>query len=123
MKKSETLKYYGNLSPDSVNKMKEARRVFITTAQFVESLGESRELSAAFTAIEHALMLVNKHICVRDPQAVQEDPFANPIPMTEYCEEAKCCSETKTDCCKETEEKCCGDNCTMDSTLADASAA
>lgn len=70
--KSETLKYHGNLSAETVEKMKETRKKFIELAEFVESLGGSRELSVAFTNIETAQMYAIKHLCMADPQATLE---------------------------------------------------
>lgn len=73
MSKAETLKYYSNLSSDTVAKMKQIRSAFIKLAAEVESLGNSRELSEAFTHIETAQMYAIKHLCMVDPQAVRED--------------------------------------------------
>lgn len=71
--KSETLKYHGNLSAETVEKMKRTRRLFIDLAKEVEALGSSRELSTAFTHIETAQMYTIKHLCMVDEQAVLED--------------------------------------------------
>lgn len=70
--KTETLKYHGNLSSETVAKMKEVRKAFITLSALVESLGNSREISTAFTHIETAQMYAIKHLCMVDPQAVLE---------------------------------------------------
>jgi hypothetical protein len=70
--KTDTLLYHGNLSPETVAKMKETRGKFIELSSFVEGLGNSREVSAAFTSIEHAQMLAIKHLCMVDEQAILE---------------------------------------------------
>jgi hypothetical protein len=70
--KSDTLLYHGNLSSETVAKMKECRAKFIELSRYVEALGSSREVSLAFTGIEHAQMLAIKHLCMVDPQAVLE---------------------------------------------------
>lgn len=71
--KASTLKYRSNLAPESVAKMKESRAKFIEIAKYIESLGNSRELSLAFTAIEHAQMLTIKHFCLVDTAATVEE--------------------------------------------------
>lgn len=71
--KTETLKYHGNLSPETVAKMKESRKAFIELSKKVEELGNSREASLAFTHIETAQMYAIKHLCMVDPNAELED--------------------------------------------------
>ena len=72
--KSETLLYHGNLSSETVEKMKECRGKFIQLAEYVESLQSpmNRELSLAFTHIETAQMYAIKHLCMVDPESVLE---------------------------------------------------
>lgn len=70
--KTDTLFYHGNLSAETVEKMKESRKKFIELSRYVESIGNSRELSLAFTAIEQAQMYAIKHLCMVDSQAVLE---------------------------------------------------
>ena len=70
--KTETLYYHANLSPETVAKMKETRKAFITLAAMVEEMGKSRELSEAFTHIETAQMYAIKHLCIVDTGAVLE---------------------------------------------------
>ena len=64
MKKSETLKYISGFNQETLDKMTAYRAKFVELAKAVEELGESRELSLAFSNIEHAQMLVIKHICL-----------------------------------------------------------
>jgi len=73
--KSETLLYHGNLSAETVQKMKEVRKSFVNLAQMVESLQSpmTREMSLAFTHIETAQMYAIKHLCMADPEAVLEN--------------------------------------------------
>jgi hypothetical protein len=72
MSKTDTLYYHGNLSEQTVARMKEYRLATIKLSTLLESFGESRELSLAFTHLESAQMYVNKHLCWVDPQAVKE---------------------------------------------------
>ena len=71
MSKADTLKYYSNLSEDTIEKMRVTRAKFIELASYVEGLGNSRELSLAFTNIETAQMYAIKHLCMVDKEAVQ----------------------------------------------------
>lgn len=73
MKKTDTLYFRQNLSQDSIESMRMLRKMFIHLSSAVEALGESRELSAAFTHLEQALSYSIKHICLADPQATKED--------------------------------------------------
>lgn len=72
MSKTETLYYHGNLSASTVEKMKQFRKAIISLSMMLEEQGQSRELSEAFTHLESALMYINKHFCLVDPQAVKE---------------------------------------------------
>lgn len=71
--KLESLKYHGNLSADTLEKMKYFRSKIYSLAQDVLELGESRETSEVFTLLESAQMYLNKHLCMIDPQAVKEE--------------------------------------------------
>lgn len=71
--KSETLKYYTNLSTDTTEKMGRVRKAFYELSKKVEAIGNSRELSLAFTNIEQALMYTIKHLCMTDTQAQLAD--------------------------------------------------
>lgn len=68
-----TLRYYSGMSAQTLEKMREFRAKFIALAKDVEELGQSRELSLAFTAIEQAQMYTIKHLCVADPSATQNE--------------------------------------------------
>ena len=70
--KSDTLFYHGNLSPETVAKMKETRKAFVDLARKIEALGSSRELSEAFTHIETAQMYAIKALCMFDDGSVLE---------------------------------------------------
>lgn len=72
-KKLDSLKYHGNLSTDTVNKMSEMRAKIYALAGDIFELGESHETNEAFTHLETAQMFINKHLCLIDPQAVKED--------------------------------------------------
>lgn len=72
-KKLESLKYHGNLSPNTVEQMSKFRAKVYALAAEVLALGGSRETSEAFTCLENAQMYINKHLCMIDPQAVKED--------------------------------------------------
>jgi hypothetical protein len=71
--KSETLKYHQGMTSETIVKMEESRKKFYEFAQYLESLGSSRELSIAFTNIETAQMYVMKHLCLVDPEATRKD--------------------------------------------------
>lgn len=71
--KTETLKYHGSLSPDTIQKMKEVRKAFIVLSEQIEALGNSREVSVAFTHIETAQMYAIKHLCMADTGSVLEE--------------------------------------------------
>lgn len=73
IQKSETLKYHYGMTAETVSKMEESRKKFYEFAQYIESIGASRELSIAFTNIETAQMYVMKHLCLADPEAKRKD--------------------------------------------------
>lgn len=72
--KSESLQYISGFNADTVEKMKEVRAAFVKLAQYVEALGNSRELSEAFTHIETAQMYAIKHVCLAAPEGVIAEP-------------------------------------------------
>lgn len=74
---SDTLMYHGGFNAETVAKMKESRKSFLTLAREVEAtIAPSRERSLCLTAIEQAQMYAMKAICLAAPEAVKEDPFA-----------------------------------------------
>jgi len=73
---SEKIKYHGNLSADTVQKMKEFRAKIYDAQLYIEGLGGSAELTLAFRHLQYALMMFNCHVCYVDPQAVKEDILA-----------------------------------------------
>lgn len=75
--KQDSLKYHGNLSPETIAAMKSLRAKFIELAGGIEIIEEatkpSRETSAAFTHLEQSMSYLIKHLCLVDPQAVKEE--------------------------------------------------
>ena len=67
MSKADSLMYITDLCPETVAKMKDIRAKFVTLAKDIEALGESREMSLCFTAIEQAQMYAIKHLCMVCP--------------------------------------------------------
>ena len=70
--KTETLYFRTNLSPESIQGMKDFRKSFIELSERIEAMGNSRETSLAFTHLEQALSYTIKHICLVDPNAQKE---------------------------------------------------
>jgi hypothetical protein len=90
--KADSLLYHGNLSQETVQKMKEIRAKFVRLARDIELLGYSRETSTCFTHIETAQMYAIKHLCMVDPQAVRE-------PCEDYAQEFMDSLESQEGCC------------------------
>lgn len=67
-KRSEILQYIVELSENTTAEMTEITKEFIELARKVEGLGESRELSLAFTHIATALYATIEHLCLVDGQ-------------------------------------------------------
>lgn len=86
--KLDSLKYHGNLSPDTIQGMKEIRAEFYNLAEKVLALGDSRETSTAFTHLQEALFFTNAHFCYTDDQAVKEEILGR-----EECQKNPCCGE------------------------------
>ena len=73
MNKTDTLYFRQNLSSGTIAVMKNFRKLFIMLSNSIELLGESRELSLAFTHLEQSQFYVNKFLCLIDPQATKEE--------------------------------------------------
>lgn len=73
MSKADTLMYYVGMTPETIEQMKEVRRRYVDLARYVESLGNSAELTIAFRNIEQAQMYTIKHLCMADLEASLTD--------------------------------------------------
>lgn len=73
-KKADTLKYHFNISVAGRQKMADMRKKFYDVAVALEELGESRELSAAFSHLQLASMMTTTHLVLVDPEATPIEP-------------------------------------------------
>lgn len=70
--RTESLYFRQNLQTSTIEKMRQYRKATIELSKMLESFGESRELSLAFTHLEAAQMYANKALCLLDTEAVKE---------------------------------------------------
>ena len=72
MSKTESLYFRTNLSATNLDKMKDFRQKVVNLSRELEGLGDSRELSLAFTHLEECLFYVIKHLSLTDSKAGKE---------------------------------------------------